>query len=143
MTAATTPVVPAVERELATDLARRGLYALPVLVLIGFVGWRVDGALSAAFGVGIVLVNLALSAAMLGWAAPRGGTVLMGAALGGFLLRMLLVLVALMLVKGQPWAEMVPLGLTVVVTHLGLLVWESRHVSATLAYPGLKPHRGA
>ena len=28
------------------------------------------------------------------------------------------------------------------ITHLGLLFWETRYVSATLAYPGLKP-RGA
>ena len=25
------------------------------------------------------------------------------------------------------------------VTHLGLLFWETRYVSVTLAYPGLKP----
>jgi hypothetical protein len=34
---------------------------------------------------------------------------------------------------------MVPLALTILVTHLGLLAWETRYVSATLAYPGLKP----
>jgi len=33
----------------------------------------------------------------------------------------------------------VPLALTIGVTHLGLLIWETRYVSASLAYPGLKP----
>ena len=54
---------------------------------------------------------------------------------------MLLVVGALALARGQEWCEFVPLGATVLLTHVGLLFWESRHVSATLAYPGLKPRR--
>ena len=33
------------------------------------------------------------------------------------------------------------LGTTLVVTHLGLLFWEMRYVSLSLAHPGLKPRR--
>jgi hypothetical protein len=33
----------------------------------------------------------------------------------------------------------VPLGITLVATHVGLLFWESRYVSLSLAFPGLKP----
>ena len=43
------------------------------------------------------------------------------------------------LVKDLPWVEMVPLAITLLVTHLGLLLWETRYVSLSLAYPGLKP----
>ena len=32
-----------------------------------------------------------------------------------------------------------PLAFTLVITHLGLLIWETRHVSASLAFPALKP----
>ena len=39
--------------------------------------------------------------------------------------------------------EVVPFGFTLVVTHLGLLFWEMKYVSANLAYPGLKPSRPA
>jgi hypothetical protein len=35
--------------------------------------------------------------------------------------------------------ELVPLGLTIIITHLGLLFWELRHISSSLAFPGLKP----
>jgi hypothetical protein len=31
------------------------------------------------------------------------------------------------------------LAVTVLLTHLGLLAWETRFVSASLAYPALKP----
>ena len=34
------------------------------------------------------------------------------------------------------------LGVTILVTQLGLLWWETRHVSLSLAYPGLKPPQG-
>ena len=33
------------------------------------------------------------------------------------------------------------LVLTIAVVHLALLTWETRHVSLTLAAPGLKPGR--
>jgi hypothetical protein len=33
-----------------------------------------------------------------------------------------------------------PLGLTIILAHLGLLFWELRYVSLSLAYPGLKPN---
>ena len=42
-------------------------------------------------------------------------------------------------VRNQPWIDLVALGVTVLVTHLGLLFWELRYVSASLAYPALKP----
>jgi len=32
-----------------------------------------------------------------------------------------------------------PLGLTIIFAHLGLLFWELRYVSLSLAFPGLKP----
>jgi hypothetical protein len=53
------------------------------------------------------------------------------------------VFAALFAVRDQPWVEFVPLGITVLVSHLGLLFWETRYVSASLAFPGLKPRKGA
>jgi len=50
-----------------------------------------------------------------------------------------LVTVAVLAVKDLAWVELVPLGLTIVVSHLGLLFWETSRVSASLAFPGLKP----
>jgi len=44
-------------------------------------------------------------------------------------------------VKDAAWVELWPLGLTLIVTHLGLLLWETRYVSASLAFPGLKPRK--
>ena len=130
---------PAVEAQVAGDMAKRMLPVLPVLVLVAGLIWGVDGAFSGAFAVALVLGNLALSAALLGWAARISLALLMAAALGGFALRLFLLTAVVWAVKDQPWVDITALGFTLIVTHLGLLVWETRHVSASLAYPGLKP----
>lgn len=139
----TTAPVPAVEQEIAFDMIRRSTAVGPVLVGLAAAVWGVDGALSAAFGLGVVLVNFALSALILSRAARLGVNVLLMAALGGYAVRLGLVLVALLAVRDLSWVELVPLGGTLLVTHLGLLAWETRHVSLSLAFPGLKPPQGA
>ena len=130
---------PAVEAQVAGDMARRMLPVFPVLVLVAGLIWGIDGAFSGAFAVLLVLANLALSAALLGWAARISLALLMAAALGGFILRLVLLTAVVYAVKDQGWVDIVALGITLAVTHVGLLVWETRHVSASLAFPGIKP----
>jgi hypothetical protein len=130
---------PAVEAQVAADMARRMLPVLPVLVVLAGLIWGADGAFSAAFAVVLVLGNLALSAALLGWAARISLALLMAAALGGFILRLVLLTAVVYAVKDHGWVDIVALGITLAVTHVSLLIWETRHVSASLAFPGLKP----
>jgi hypothetical protein len=66
---------------------------------------------------------------------------LMGATLFGYLFRLALITVAVLLVKDAAWISLPALGATIIVTHLGLLIWELRYVALSLAYPGLKPAR--
>jgi hypothetical protein len=63
----------------------------------------------------------------------------MAAVMGGYVVRLGVLTVAVLLVKDASWIERAPLFATLLVTHLGLLVWETRSVSLSLAYPGLKP----
>jgi len=130
---------PAVEPQVAIDMARRVLPAVPVLVLVAGLVWGLDGAASAAFAVVLVLANLAASAYMLATAARISLPLLMVAALGGFVVRLAVLTAVVILVADQPWVDIVALSLTLVVTHLGLLIWETRHISASLAFPALKP----
>ncbi len=137
-----TPVhaAPPVEREVAFDMSRRSLYLVPLAVAFGAF-WGVHGAMSAAFGLGLAVANLLLAAAILSWAARVSLVAIAAAALGGYILRLGLLTVAVFAIRHQHWVVWVPLAFTLLVTHLGLLVWESRYVSASLAYPGLKPKR--
>lgn len=125
--------------QIGRDLVRRGVVVAPAAVVVGALLGGADGAASVLYGLALVVVNFLLAAVMLGSAA-RVSFVLMGvAALFGFLVRLALIFVAVWLVKDASWVSLVPLGLTIIVSHLGLLFWELRYVSGSLAYPGLKP----
>jgi hypothetical protein len=131
------------ERELAFDMLKRGLWFAPLVVIVATAIWGTAGASSAAVAIALVLVNLVLAAVALSWAARRSLNMLLVVALGGFAVRMGLVTIVLLLVKDEPWIDLVALGVTVLVTHLGLLFWELRYVSASLAFPALKPKEAA
>jgi hypothetical protein len=127
------------EAEVARDLVRRMLWLAPVFVAASALGWGFDGALSSAFALVLVAANFFAAAALIGWGARRSPATLMVAVFGGYVLRLGGILLVLWLVSDLAWVEMVPLGITLVVAHVGLLVWESRYVSLSLAFPGLKP----
>ncbi len=138
--AAQEPLVPLVEREVALDIVKRGLMVAPLVLLVAAVrGW--DGVASAAIALAIVLVNFLAAAAIMTRAAKSGPTAIGAAALGGYVLRLAVIVVALVLLRHQPWIDLPTLGIAIVGTHLGLLVWEMKYVSLTLAAPGLKPAR--
>ncbi|HWJ98439.1 MAG TPA: ATP synthase subunit I [Acidimicrobiales bacterium] len=130
---------PAPEAQVARDLIKRGLIALPFALVLGAIGWGTAGIASVAYAAGLILVNFAVAAALLGWAARVSLGLLMGVCLFGFLIRMAAITAAVLLVRDQSWVAPVPLAVTLIVTHLGLLFWETKFVSASLAFPGLKP----
>jgi hypothetical protein len=127
------------ELDIARDMVRRALPIAPVIMLVCGLIWGVDGALSSAYGLALVLVNFLVAAAVLAWAARVSPTMLMAATLIGFLARMVLIILAVVAVRHASWVVLAPMLGTILVTHVGLLVWETRYVSLSLAYPGLKP----
>jgi hypothetical protein len=130
-----------VEIQVTTDMVKRGLVVAPVLIGICALIWGADGAWSAAFAIGLVLVNFMLSAALISYTAKISLGLMMGATLFGYLIRLGLIMVAVLLVKDAGWISLPALGATIIVTHLGLLLWELKYVAISLAHPGLKPAR--
>ena len=130
------------QAEIVLDMARRGLLVSPVLVAAGALGWGANGAFSVLLALAVVLVNFAASAAVVRKVTVLPQSFIMMFVLGGFIVRMLFVLGVITVAGRLSWVSKVPLGLTIVITHLGLLAWETRHLSMSLAYPGLKPRRG-
>ncbi|HEX9681860.1 MAG TPA: ATP synthase subunit I [Acidimicrobiales bacterium] len=127
------------EVQIAGDLARRALPLSPALLLPSFVFWGMDGLLSSAFGLAVVVGNFLAAAALSARAARISLRVLMVSVLLGYLGRLAIVFIAILAVRDFSWVEMTALGLTIVIAHLGLLIIEARHVSASLAFPGLRP----
>lgn len=131
----------AVEVKVSTDMVKRGLIVAPILIAIAWLVWGTDGAWSAAFAIGLVLVNFALSAALIASTAKISLGLMMGATLFGYLVRLGLILFAVLLVRDAGWISLPALGATIIVTHLGLLLWELKYVAISLAHSGLKPAR--
>ncbi|GAC1318803.1 MAG: hypothetical protein NVSMB12_17800 [Acidimicrobiales bacterium] len=128
----------AVEQAIVRDMLTRA-WPLPVAVVALGAFWGWAGLASAAFAVALATVNLVAAATLLSWTARISLGLLMGAALGGFILRLAVITGIVLAVHTQPWVSIVPLGLALVITHLGLLAWETRFVSASLAFPTTYP----
>ena len=129
----------AAEGAIARDLTRRAIWVAPVFLLLGAVGWGINGLLSSALALVLVAVNFRLGAAIISRAAQISINALYGAVLGGYVARLALMTAVVLTVKAIGLLATVPFAITLLVTHLGLLAWESRHVAMTLAAPGLKP----
>lgn len=130
-----------VEIKVSVDMVKRGLLVAPAIIAVCGLIWQMAGAYSAAFAIGLVLVNFALSAWLIATTAKISLGMMMGATLFGYLLRLGLIMLAVLLVKDAGWISLPALGATIIVTHLGLLIWELKYVAITLAHPGLKPAR--
>ena len=131
------PVAP--ESDIARHLARRAVLVAPVFLVGGLIGWGPTGLFSAALGLVLVAVNFRLGAAIITRATQISINALYGAVLGGYVARLGLMTAVVLVVKAGGWLATVPFAITLLVTHLGLLVWESRHVALTLAAPGRRP----
>jgi hypothetical protein len=134
---------PAPETEIARDLAKRAAMASPVLIVVFGLIWGLDGAISTGYAIAIVVVNFVLAATLDAWGARISVGMLMGMSMFGFFLRMGVVFGAFFAAKDASWMAVVPFAFTLVITHLGLLFWEMRYISANLAHPGLKPTAAA
>ncbi len=130
-----------VELQLTFDMVKRGLIVAPVIVAVCALIWGENGAWSAAYAIGLVLVNFLLSAMLISSTAKISLGLMMGATLFGYLIRLGLIMAAVLLVKDTDWISLPALGATIIVTHLGLLVWELKYVAISLAHSGVKPAR--
>lgn len=130
-----------VERTIARDLVRKALLAAPVVVVVAALLHGTGGALGAAFALAIVAVNFLVAAAVLSWAAQISAGALMGASLLSFVVRLGVIVVLGLGVERIDAVHFPTFCVVLVAAHLGLLFWELRHVSLTLAYPALKPKK--
>ncbi len=129
----------ATEVEISVDMIKRGVVAAPLLIAVCGVIWGANGAWSSAYAIVLVLVNFGLSAGIIAVGSRISYAALLGGVLFGYLFRLALIFLAVWVVKDAGWISVPALGVSIIVTHLGLLVWELKYVAVSLAYPGLKP----
>ena len=129
------------EVSVSRDMVRRGLWLTPFVVVVSGVIWGLDGALSALFALALVFANFLLAAGLIAVSAPISLGLMMGVSLFGYLVRLGLISLAVFLVRDASWVSVPALGVTIIVSHLGLLFWEMKYVAASLAFPGLRPNK--
>lgn len=133
------PSIEKIEWEIAVDVAKKAAISGPVTI-IGVGIWRgADAALGAFLAIALVVATLLGSAAVLGWAARRVPHALVGVAVLSFLARLVVLTLLAAGIKALGVVDWSVFSFTLVGAYLGLLFWELRSVSLTLAHPGLKP----
>ncbi|MEX2253021.1 MAG: hypothetical protein WD649_02615 [Thermoleophilaceae bacterium] len=129
---------PAPEVRISRDMVRRGLWVAPAIIVVSAMIWNSAGAWSSAYALGLVLANFLASAALIALASKISLALLMGATLFGYLIRLGVIFVAVWLVRDAAWISFPALGATIIVSHLGLLVWELKYVAISLAHSGVR-----
>ena len=118
-----------VEATLARHIVGRSAIVGPLVILGGWALRGVDGAIAAAIGVTIVVANFLVSGIMLSAAARISLTLYHAAALVGFLLRLVLITVVMLLVAKLFDIDRMAFGVAVVVSYLVLLTLEAAAVA--------------
>ncbi len=125
--------------ELAQDLARRALFLAPIPVVGAYLVAGFDAGLSVLLGIAISVANFMLSAYILTWASKQSTAMIASTSVSGYFIRVSLIAAAVWLLIDVESVSLIWLTLTLVISHLGLLLLELPHVSTTIAHPGLKP----
>ncbi len=128
----------AYERAVAVAMARRSLVVGPVAVGIGAAVWGWAGVWSVGLAVVLVVANFAVGAGIIAWGARYSPTVLAAAVLVGYLARLGVITAVVLPVRTSGWFETVPFASALILFHLGLLVWEARHIVKSLGLPALR-----
>ena len=136
------PSTERIESTIAVDLAKKGAIVAPIVVVALGVWRGPEAALGAALALVIVVVNFLASAAILGWTARLAPHALGGVAMLSFLGRLVIITVLGAGIKQLDIVDFQVFCITLIASYLALLFWEMRSISATLAYPGLKPKPG-
>ncbi|HZD18671.1 MAG TPA: hypothetical protein VE669_11070, partial [Actinomycetota bacterium] len=109
-----------------------GAALLPVALGAGFAAGGGDAAISAVLGLVVVVANFAAHGLSLAWAAGISVTAVQAVALGGFVVRMGVIVGALFALDRTAFFSPLVFGLTVLAATIALLAYEARLVRAGL-----------
>ncbi len=118
------------------ELVRRVLPFVPLVAVVavglGYVAGGADAAWSAAIGIAIVTANFLMFALSIAWAATISPTMIAIVALGGYLVRLIVFTVALVILTKLSWFSPVAFALTLVPATIALLAYEAKALSGRM-----------
>lgn len=101
---------------------------IPVIAVAGLVDGA-GGAASAAIGAAVVVGMFLMAGATMSWAARISPAALMGAVLGGYLVRLLVYALLIVLLRPVEWLSGPSLAISTAVLLVAVLAWEVRVAS--------------
>ena len=110
-------------------------FAVPAALLAYVVGALCGGAdagWSAVIAVVLVYLNFVANALSISWAASVSPTLVSIVALGGYVVRLIIYTVALVLLNQLPWFSPVAFALALIPAIVGLLVFEAKLLSGRM-----------
>ena len=116
---------PPVELQMARSIVRRAVVVGPVMLLVFGLVRGLDGLVAALVGVAIVTGYYLLTGSMLSWLARVSLGAYHAGALLGFILRLGLIAATMWAVISLFEVDRTALGLAVIATYVGLLLWEA------------------
>ncbi|MDE0168108.1 MAG: hypothetical protein OXS29_01110 [bacterium] len=116
---------PPVELQMARSIVSRAVVVGPVMLLAFGLARGRDGLVAAAIGVAIVTGYYLLTGSMLSWLARVSLGAYHAGALLGFILRLGLIAATMWAVISLFEVDRTALGLAVIATYVGLLLWEA------------------
>jgi len=119
-----------IELQMVYRMARRGAFVGPLVVLGFFIWGGTEAGVSAAFGVGMALLNLFLSARIIGGVAESNQRLLLPAAMFAFMLGLGVLTACAFALQTLEIVTFKITGFVLIGSHLGLVLWE-----AARAYP--------
>ena len=125
----TAPGPPDIEAKIGLATARRALWVAPPLIIAFWLLRGGAGAVSAAVGVAIVAGNFVLAGFLLSKAAAISLKLYHAAALGGFILRLALIMLVMFVIARVADVDRLAMGISAVVSYLVLLSWETVSVA--------------
>ena len=110
-------------------------FAVPAAVIAYAIGAVFGGApagWSAAIAIVIVYLNFVANALSIAWAASTSPTLVSIVALGGYVVRLIVYTIALVLLNQLSWFSPVAFALALVPAIIGLLVFEAKALSGRM-----------
>jgi hypothetical protein len=120
------------ERELARKVLRYVPLTLAVAFSLGMLVGGTGAGSSAAIGVAVVTSNSVASALSIAWAAGVSPAVVFAVAMGGFFLRMTVIVIVLVGLNRLSWFSPTSFALSVVPMTIVLLAYEARTLSGRM-----------
>jgi hypothetical protein len=119
-----------IELQMVYRMLKKGVIVAPLVVLPFFIWGGVDAGVSALIGIAMALLNLLLSARIIGGIAENKPSLLLPAAMFAFMLGLGILVAIAFGLEALDFVTFKITGLVLIGTHLGLVLWE-----AAGAYP--------